>query len=82
MPTFETFFVAESDYATLANETHCTRHPSRLDLAFGRKRQGNERYAAEELTELGSAFLSADPGVTPEPRKDHAAYIASFDQSP
>jgi len=27
---------------------------------------------------LGSAFLSADLGLTPEPREDHAAYIDSW----
>ena len=30
------------------------------------------------LAELGSAFLCADLGITPEVRKDHAAYIASW----
>ena len=59
--------------------THWTRHPSRLDREFGRKRWGDEGYAMEELVaELGSAFLSADLDLTPEPREDHAAYIASW----
>jgi antirestriction protein ArdC len=80
MPPFETFRDAESFYATLAHETtHWTKHPSRLDREFGRKRWGDEGYAAEELVaELGSAFLSADLGITPEPREDHAAYIANW----
>ena len=80
MPPFETFRDAESYYATLAHEcTHWTRHPSRLDREFGRKRWGDEGYAMEELVaELGSAFLSADLDLTPEPRADHAAYIASW----
>ena len=71
---------AESYYATLAHETtHWTRHPSRLDRDFGRKRFGDEGYAMEELVaELGSAFLSADLELTPEVREDHAAYIASW----
>ena len=71
---------AESYYATLAHETtHWTRHPSRLDRDFGRKRLGDEGYAMEELVaELGSAFLSADLELTPEVREDHAAYIASW----
>jgi antirestriction protein ArdC len=30
------------------------------------------------VAELGSAFLSADLGITPEVRDDHAAYIASW----
>jgi antirestriction protein ArdC len=80
MPPFETFRDAESYYATLSHEcTHMTRHPSRLDRDFGRKRFGDEGYAMEELVaELGSAFLCADLGLTPEPRADHAAYIASW----
>lgn len=80
MPPFETFKDAESYYATLAHEcTHWTRHPSRLERDFGRKRWGDEGYAMEELVaELGAAFLSADLDLTPEPRDDHAAYIASW----
>ena len=76
----EFFRDAESYYATLAHETtHWTRHPSRLDREFGRKRLGDEGYAMEELVaELGSAFLSADLELTPEVRDDHAAYIASW----
>ena len=80
MPPFEAFKDAESYYATLAHEvTHWTRHPSRLDRDFGRKRWGDEGYSREELVaELGSAFGAADLELTPEPREDHAAYIASW----
>ncbi|MEO1193550.1 MAG: zincin-like metallopeptidase domain-containing protein [Pseudomonadota bacterium] len=80
MPPFEAFRDAESYYATLAHEcTHWTRHPSRLDRSFGRKRWGDEGYAMEELVaELGSAFLSADLDLAPEPRPDHASYLASW----
>jgi antirestriction protein ArdC len=80
MPPFEIFRDAESYYATLAHETtHWTRHKSRLDRDFGRKRFGDEGYAMEELVaELGSAFLSADLDLTPDVRDDHAAYIASW----
>jgi antirestriction protein ArdC len=80
MPCIDFFEDAESYYATLAHEvTHWTRHPSRLDRDFGRKRFGDEGYAMEELVaELGSAFLSADLELTPEVREDHAAYIASW----
>jgi antirestriction protein ArdC len=80
MPHFETFRDAESFYATLAHEQcHWTRHPSRLAREFGRKRFGDEGYAMEELVaELGAAFLSADLDLTPEPRPDHAAYIAHW----
>lgn len=80
MPPLETFRDAESYYATLAHEaTHWTRHPSRLDREFGRKRFGDEGYAMEELVaELGAAFLSADLELTPDARDDHASYITSW----
>jgi antirestriction protein ArdC len=80
MPCIDFFCDAESYYATLAHETtHWTRHPSRLDRDFGRKRFGDEGYAMEELVaELGSAFLSADLELTTEVREDHASYIASW----
>ena len=80
MPPFECFRDAESYYATLLHElTHWTRHASRLDREIGRKRWGDAGYAAEELVaELGSAFLSADLGITAEPRDDHSSYLASW----
>ena len=79
MPPLESFKDAEAYSATLAHElTHWTAHPSRLARELG-KRFGNEAYAAEELiAEMGSAFLCADLGITPEVREDHAAYLASW----
>jgi len=80
MPPIESFRDSESYYATLAHETtHATKHPTRLDRDFGRKRWGDEGYAMEELVaELGAAFLSADLELTPEPRSEHASYIESW----
>jgi antirestriction protein ArdC len=80
MPPAEAFRDRDSYYATILHElTHWTRHPSRLERDFGRKRFGDEGYAQEELVaELGAAFLCADLGVTLEPREDHAAYIGSW----
>ncbi|MGZ8214515.1 MAG: ArdC family protein [Methylosarcina sp.] len=80
MPQFEFFESPESYYATLGHEmTHWTRHPSRLDRDLGRKSWGDKGYAMEELVaELGSAYLCADLGITPEVREDHSAYIASW----
>ena len=80
MPCIDFFRDAESYYATLAHETtHWTKHTSRLNREFGRKRFGDEGYAMEELVaELGSAFLSADLDLTPEVRGDHASYVASW----
>jgi antirestriction protein ArdC len=61
------------------HKTHWTRHETRLNREFGRKRWGDAGYATEELVaELGSAFLCADLGITPEPREDHAAYLATW----
>ena len=73
----EAFRDPESYYATLAHEIpHWTRHKSRLDREFGRKRFGDEGYAMEELVaELGAVFLSADLDLVPDIREDHASYI-------
>ena len=80
MPPFKTFSDAESHAATLAHElTHWTKHERRLARDMSRSKWGDEGYAREELVaELGSAFLCADLGITPEVREDHAAYIASW----
>jgi antirestriction protein ArdC len=80
MPPFEAFCDAQGYYATLAHEsTHWTKHPSRLDREFGRKKWGDKGYAEEELVaELGAAFLCADLELALAPREDHAAYIAHW----
>jgi len=80
MPRLECFINAQSHAATLAHElTHWTRHPTRLDREFGRKRFGDRGYAMEELVaELGSAFLCADLSITPEVMPDHASYLDSW----
>ncbi|HEY1066496.1 MAG TPA: zincin-like metallopeptidase domain-containing protein [Pirellulales bacterium] len=80
MPPFISFRDAESHAATLAHElTHWTRHPSRLNREFGRKRWGDEGYAMEELVaELGAAFLAADLQLAPEVREDHASYLDNW----
>ena len=81
MPPFEAFKDPESYYATLTHElTHWTGHVSRCARDFEKgHRFGSEGYAFEELiAELGAAFLCADLGITPEPREDHAAYLAHW----
>jgi antirestriction protein ArdC len=80
MPCIDFFRDAESYYATRTHETtHWTRHTTRLDRGFGRKRFGDEGYAMEELVaELGATFLCADLELTPELREDHASFIASW----
>lgn len=79
LPDPEAFRDAESYAATKAHELiHWTGHERRLARSFG-KRFGDDAYAVEELVaELGSAFLCADLGITPEPRPDHAAYLAQW----
>jgi antirestriction protein ArdC len=80
MPPFISFTDAESYYSTLAHEmTHWTKHTSRLERDFGRRKFGDEGYAREELVaEIGAAFLCCELGITPEPRDDHAAYLAHW----
>jgi antirestriction protein ArdC len=80
MPPFEAFKEPEAYYATLAHETtHWTKTTARLDRDFGRKRFGDAGYAMEELVaELGAAFICADLGLSPEPREEHAAYLAHW----
>lgn len=80
MPPLEAFTDSQSYYATLAHEqTHWTKHPSRLAREFGRKKWGDEGYAEEELVaELGAAFLCADLELSLSPREDHASYIAHW----
>lgn len=80
MPPFDAFRDAESHASTLAHElAHWTKHDTRLNREFGRKRWGDEGYAIEELVaELASAFLCADLNITPEVRDDHAAYIGHW----
>ncbi|WP_067223121.1 ArdC family protein [Stappia indica] len=80
MPPFEAFRDPESYYATLIHElSHWTRHKSRLDRDLGRKRWGDAGYAMEELVaELGAAFVLAGLDIAPNPRGEHASYIASW----
>lgn len=80
MPPFEAFKDRESYYSTILHEMiHATSHKTRLDRSFNAKRFGDNGYAREELVaELGAAFLSADLGITPEVREDHAAYLAHW----
>lgn len=69
----------EAFYGVLLHElTHLSGAKHRLNRDLS-GRFGNEAYAMEELVaELGSAFLCAELGITPEPRADHASYIANW----
>jgi len=80
LPPLPAFHDTESYYSTALHElTHWTGHPSRCARELNRHRFGSESYAFEELVaELGSAFLCAELGITPDVRDDHAAYLASW----
>lgn len=75
----ETTTPAEAFYSTLCHElVHFSGAKHRLDRDLT-GRFGSESYAVEELVaELGAAFLCSDLSITPEPRADHACYIANW----
>jgi antirestriction protein ArdC len=79
VPEFGDFLTADGYYATLAHEhIHWTGHASRLNRIESTI-FGSADYAAEELVaEIGAAFVMAILGLSAEPRKDHAAYIANW----
>lgn len=70
---------AEAFYSTLCHElVHWSGAKQRLDRDLT-GRFGCESYAVEELVaELGAAFLCGDLDISPEPRVDHACYIANW----
>ena len=86
MPPFIAFDEAESYYATLAHEvTHWTRHETRLNREFGRKRWGDEGYAAEELVaELGQRVSLCrswlDARTTPRPCELYRKLVARVEE--
>ena len=79
MPPASTFDSPEAHAGTLTHElAHWTGAAARLARDFS-GRFGSEAYAAEELVaELAAAFLAADLGFEPQPREDHASYLASW----
>ena len=79
LPPDGAFKDAQSYYSVALHElVHWSGHASRCDRDL-HNRFGSEAYAAEELiAELGSAFLCAELGISPEPRIDHARYIESW----
>ncbi|QDG94469.1 DUF1738 domain-containing protein (plasmid) [Rhizobium sp. NIBRBAC000502774] len=82
MPPFETFKDAASYYATLSHEaTHWTASLNRVGRDLSRyAKDRSERSREELIAELGSVFLAADLGISPElePRPDHASYLDSW----
>jgi antirestriction protein ArdC len=80
LPPYASFESRELYYATCSHESiHWTSHEKRLSRSFDSKRFGDDGYAMEELVaELGSAFLCADLGITPEVMPEHAAYLSAW----
>ena len=79
MPPRASFHTTAGYYGVWFHEAaHATGAKSRLDRDLT-GRFGSEAYAAEELVaEMAAAMASVAVGLTPEPRRDHACYIASW----
>jgi antirestriction protein ArdC len=79
LPPAAAFNSPEDHAGTLTHElAHWTGHGTRLARNLS-KRFGDDAYAAEELVaELAAAFLAADLGYEPQPREDHASYLANW----
>lgn len=82
MPDADAFESAEEYYSTLFHEhIHSTGHPKRLARwgAGERWTFRSKPYGKEELiAECGSAFLSAEAGISPRVIENQAAYIANW----
>ena len=79
LPPFSSFKSKEAYYAVFAHELmHWTGHKDRLNRDHLGD-FGSPEYAQEELVaEIASAFFMTAHGLTPEPREDHAQYLASW----
>ena len=83
MPERNAFHTPEAYYSTLFHElTHSTGHPQRLARFTPDEAPppfGTPDYSREELVaELGSAFLSAQAGISNVTLENSAAYIAGW----
>ena len=79
LPAVDQFHSTEALYATTLHElVHWTGHHSRINRDLT-GRVGDDAYAAEELiAELGAAIACTSLGIAPEPRADHAHYLAHW----
>lgn len=79
LPPQAAFTNSQAYYGVAFHElSHWTGHKNRCARTL-EGRFGSEAYAIEELiAELSAAFLSAELGLSPEPRIDHARYISSW----
>ena len=82
MATIGSFRDTASYVAVRAHETvHWTAPAHRVNRDLSRYSKDRSERAREELiAELGSCFVCADLGISPElePRPDHASYLASW----
>ena len=79
IPLPEQFVSADAFDSTRLHElTHWAGGEERLDRDMSGK-FGDDKYAFEELVaEMGSVYLCMLLGVSPEPRPDHARYLANW----
>ena len=82
MPKPEQFLCREFFYATMFHElAHSTGHSTRLNRQLDARLPafGSPDYSREELiAEMGSAFLCATAGISPQTIEQSAAYIAGW----
>lgn len=82
MPNLKDFLTAEQYYAVLFHElTHATGHAKRLnrDGVTDGAKFGSDKYGKEELcAEMGSAFLCAHVGISPQTIGQSASYLDSW----
>ncbi len=80
VPAADQFDDPEAFHATVLHEhVHWTGHRSRLNRPELGRPFASVEYATEELVaELGAAIATAHLGISPQPRPDHAAYLAHW----
>jgi antirestriction protein ArdC len=79
MPPLEAFHEAAGYYGTLIHEAaHGSGAKHRLDRDFHERFRCDVVAIEEATAELTASFVLADLGIAHHPRRDHAAYIASW----
>lgn len=80
LPDFNAFFDPVAYYGTRLHETiHWTGATERMKRDLSKGKYGDQKYAFEELVaELGNCYLSADLGLEPELREEHASDVSSW----
>lgn len=80
MPDREMFDSEAAWFSTFAHElTHWSGHDKRAGFRVKGAVFGDPAYAAEELVaEMGAAIACSLVGIDPEPRADHAHYLAHW----